>query len=158
MTDRRRTFLLAPLLVLLAASGCDREADSRWRGTLADVWKLGEREDLNVLFVLVDTLRADHLGSYGYARDTSPVIDELARRGIRFAHHVSQSSWTKCSMASLWTGVYPNRSRVLHAQHAISEAAVLPAEIFRDAGFRTAGIWRNGWIAPNFFLSEVFEI
>jgi arylsulfatase A-like enzyme len=133
-------------------------ADPRPRGTLEDVLALRDRSDVNVLFVLVDTLRADRLGTYGYARDTSPNLDALAATGIRFAQQVSQSSWTKCSMASLWTSLYPVRSRVLRAQDVLSEGALLPAEIFQEAGFRTAGIWRNGWIAPNFGFSQGFEI
>ncbi len=148
----------AIVCVLALVCGCGATDEPRDRGTLEDVRTLHERTDLNVLFILVDTLRADRLGAYGYERDTSPVIDELARTGVRFAHHVSQSSWTKCSMASLWTGVYPNRTGVLHAQHGIPESAVLPAEIFREAGYRTAAIWRNGWIAPNFGFAQGFEI
>ena len=132
--------------------------DSRPTGTIEDVLALRDRDDLNVLFVLVDTLRADRLGSYGYERDTSPNIDALAATGLRFAQHVSQSSWTKCSMSSLWTGLYPARTRSLRAYDVISEEATMPAERFRDAGFRTAAVWRNGWIAPNFGFSQGFEI
>jgi arylsulfatase A-like enzyme len=132
--------------------------DSRPTGTIEDVLALRDRSDLNVLFVLVDTLRADRLGSYGYERDTSPNLDALAASGIRFAQQVSQSSWTKCSMSSLWTGLYPARTRSLRAYDVISEQATMPAEIFRDAGFRTAAVWRNLWIAPNFGFSQGFEI
>src|SRR5215471_15249695 len=89
--------------------------DPRPLGTLEDVLALHQRSDLNVLFVLVDTLRADHLHVYGYERETSPNLDALAATGVRFARQVSQSSWTKCSMASLWTGLYPSRTRVLRA-------------------------------------------
>ena len=131
--------------------------DPRPLGTIDDVLALKDREDLNVLFILVDTLRADHLTPYGYERETSPVIGELASTGLRFANHVSQSSWTKCSMASLWSGLYPARSGVTRAPHVLSDGAKLPAEIFREAGFRTTGIWRNGWIAPNFGFGQGFE-
>jgi len=131
---------------------------SRPTGTIEDVLALRNRSDLNVLFVLVDTLRADRLGSYGYGRDTSPNIDALAATGIRFAQQVSQSSWTKCSMSSLWTGLYPARTRSLRAYDVLSEEATMPAEIFREAGFRTAAVWRNGWIAPNFGFAQGFEI
>jgi len=132
--------------------------DSRPSGTIEDVLALRDRDDLSVLFVLVDTLRADRLGAYGYERDTSPNIDALAATGIRFAQQVSQSSWTKCSMSSLWTGLYPARTRSLRAYDVISEKATMPAELFRDAGFRTAAVWRNGWVAPNFGFSQGFEI
>ncbi len=132
--------------------------DMRPMGTIEDALALRDRRDLNVLFVLTDTLRADRLGVYGYERETSPNIDALAASGIRFAQQVSQSSWTKCSMSSLWTGLYPARTRSLRAYDVISEEAKMPAEIFREAGFRTAGVWRNGWIAPNFGFGQGFEI
>ena len=129
----------------------------RPNGNLDDVLAFAQRDDVNVLFILVDTLRADHLSAYGYDRDTSPNMAALADSGVRFARNVSQSSWTKCSMASLWTGLYPARSRVLRAPHVISEGAEMPAEIFREAGFRTAGIWRNGWIGPDFGFGQGFQ-
>jgi len=163
---RRRTFAVVGAIVgvALLAVGLYRylidrvDADPRPRGTLEDVLALRERSDLNVLFILVDTLRADRLGAYGYERDTSPNLDALAARGIRFAQQVSQSSWTKCSMASLWTGLYPARTRVLRSYDVVSPGARMAAEIFQEAGFRTAAIWRNGWIAPNFGFSQGFEI
>jgi arylsulfatase A-like enzyme len=124
----------------------------------AAIAALAERDDLNVLFFLVDTLRAHRLGSYGYERDTSPTIDYLGATGVRFARHLAQSSWTKCSMASLWTGLYPARTRVLRSGNGLPEAAKLPAEIFAEAGFRTAALWRNGWVAPNFGFGQGFEV
>ena len=159
---RRFGFRLAPLWLALGAAlgglACGPANDPRPLGTLDDVRTLHERSDINVLFILVDTLRADRLGMYGYARDTSPTLDALAQTGVRFAGHVAQSSWTKCSMASLWTGLYPNRAGVLRAQHALPDDARLPAEIFREEGFRTAGIFRNGWVGRNFGFSQGFEL
>jgi arylsulfatase A-like enzyme len=144
--------------VALPLTSCAPEADPRPLGTVEDVLALGARDDLNVLFILVDTLRADRLGSYGYERETSPFLDALASTGVRFDAHVGQSSWTKCSMASLWTGLYPNRTGVRRAQHALPEGALLPAEILRESGFRTAGIFRNGWVAANFGFDQGFEV
>ncbi len=79
------------------------------------------------MLLVVDTLRADHLGSYGYARDTSPELDRLAATGARFDRHLSQSSWTKCSMASLWTGLYPARTGITRFDDVIPDEAELPA-------------------------------
>ena len=145
------------LLALAAWLGVSPSKESRPKGTLEDVLAFSERDDTNVLFILVDTLRADRLNAYGYERDTSPLIATLAADGIRFGKHVAQSSWTKCSMASLWTGLYPPRTGVLRSPNVLPDAAILPAEIYRDAGLRTAGIWRNGWIAGNFGFAQGFE-
>lgn len=149
---------IVAMFVVTLATRAPSPSDSRPMGTLDDVLAFQERDDFNVLFILVDTLRADHLSAYGYERPTSPQIADLAETGIRFSRHISQASWTKCSMASLWTGLYPPRNGVLRSSHAVSEEARMPAEIFREAGFRTAGIWRNSWIAPNFGFAQGFEM
>ena len=150
--------ILAAALAMVIASACTPARDARPVGTLDDIHALAERDDLNVLFIMVDTLRADRLGSYGYERETSPNLDALTASGIRFDAHLGQSSWTKCSMASLWTGLYPNRTGVRRAQHALPEDALLPAEILREHGFRTGGIFRNGWVAANFGFDQGFEV
>jgi arylsulfatase A-like enzyme len=146
------------MLLAAVASQVEVRLDARPAGAPTDLAKLHERADLNLLFVLIDTLRADRLSSYGYARETSPTIDALAATGIRFAQQMSQSSWTKCSMASLWTGLYPVRTGVTRSPQALPEDARMPAEILRDAGFRTFAIWRNGWVGPGFGFSQGFEV
>jgi arylsulfatase len=153
-------FALAALLALGGLASMFRiRGPARPSGTIAqDLVKLRERGDVNVVFVLVDTLRADRLSSYGYARPTSPMLDALAESGVRFARAQSQSSWTKCSMASLWTGLFPQRTGVTRFDHAIPESALMPAEIFKQAGYTTAGIWRNGWVAENFGFGQGFDV
>jgi arylsulfatase A-like enzyme len=154
-------FLLALLLAMVAlfvVTQIEIKRDERPLGTAEDLLELAERDDLNVLYILIDTLRSDRLSAYGYERKTSPVLDYLAETGIRFANHHSQSSWTKTSMASLWTGLFPNRVGVLRAQDALPEEFRVPAQILRDAGYMTIGIWRNGWIAPNFGFGQGFDV
>jgi len=158
---RHWPWLAAALLVLVFLSRLFEirvDGDPRSVGDADDIAALSQRTDLNVLFIVIDTLRADRLGSWGYERETSPTLDRLAATGIRFGRHLAQSSWTKCSMASLWTGLYPARSGVTRYDHVTSSEAIMPAEIFREAGYRTAGIYRNGWVAPNFGFSQGFEV
>jgi arylsulfatase A-like enzyme len=133
------------------------EQDPRPIGTAEDILALRDRRDLNVLFILIDTLRAEHLSSYGYSRATSPTIDFIASQGVRFGHHLSQSSWTKCSMASLWTSLYPQHSGVTRYDDVLPDEAHLPAEILSEAGFRTAGLWRNGWVEGYFGFDQGFQ-
>ena len=161
--DKRWPWLTAAGLVVLIAASTLFDVqlggiDERPVGTATDIEQLAERSDVNVLFLLVDTLRADRLGMYGYERDTSPDLDLLADRGVVFQRHLAQSSWTKASMASLWSGVYPSRSGVTRFDHVTPEEARLPAEVFAEAGFRTVGLWRNGWVDPSFGFGQGFGI
>ena len=133
-------------------------APGRPVGTAADIEKLSERDDVNVLFILVDTLRADRLSTYGYDRATAPFLDELAENGVVFGSHLAQSSWTKCSMASLWTGLYPVRAGVTRFEHVVSPDAKMPAEILAENGFFTAGLYRNGWVEGYFGFDQGFEV
>jgi len=84
------------------------------------------REAPNVLFVLIDTWRADHAGFLGYKRPVSPQLDALAAEGVVFERAMAQSSWTKPSVATLLTGLLPSR------HHAVSQAiAETPVRAFR---------------------------
>jgi arylsulfatase A-like enzyme len=152
-------FGLAALLVVGSAAyylgGWERPL--RPLGTPADLASLAERDDVNVLFVLIDTLRADHLSAYGYERETSPMLDYLAGSGVLFSHVQAQSSWTKASMASLWTGGYPSRIGVTRYGHGLSPDLVTAAERFQQAGFATGGVFRNGWVEGNFGFGQGFD-
>ena len=64
----------------------------------------------HIVFVLIDTLRRDHVGAYGYERDTTPFIDSLAAKGLLFEDAVAQAPWTAASMASLWTSLLPSEA------------------------------------------------
>lgn len=148
------------LLMLVAAVLSQIEFTPRDRpaGKLENVASLSERDDINLVFIVIDMLRADRMSAYGYHRDTTPVMNELAKSGIRFANVEAQSSWTKASMASMWTGMYPERTGIQRFFHAMPEEAHLPAEILKEAGFRTAGVWRNGWVANNFGFGQGFDL
>ncbi len=151
-------FGLAALLALYGASlFVDWSGPPRPKGTVEDIAALKDRDDLNVVFVLIDTLRSDRMSSYGYERETSPYMDYMASRGIRFEDVVAQSTWTKASMASLWTGNNPQRAGVLRFAHALSDEAPLPAERFKEAGYKTAGFIRNGWVEANFGFGRGFD-
>jgi arylsulfatase A-like enzyme len=107
--------------------------------------RLAPAERPNVLLIVVDTLRADHLTSYGYERDTAPRIDELlARRGVVVERAWAQAPWTLPSAVSYLTGRYPGELLGdAVAEHAIPEAVPSLAERFRGLGYRTAGFIAN---------------
>jgi arylsulfatase A-like enzyme len=97
----------------------------------------------NVIVILIDALRADHLGCYGYQRPTSPNIDALAAESSVFDDAIAQSSWTGPSVASLFTSTYPS----VHGM--VTFTAVLPssvdtlAEALRRGGYETAAFSAN---------------
>ncbi len=164
LLDRRWPWLVAAsvLLLVLLSTIVEVQLPGRWdrrpRGSADEIAKLRSRSNLNVLFILIDTLRAERMGSYGYERETSPVLDSVAESGVRFARHLAQSSWTKASMASLWCGLYPGRTGITRFDHVIPPEARMPAEILREAGFQTVGLYRNGWVAPTFGFEQGFEV
>jgi arylsulfatase A-like enzyme len=156
----RTTYIaLAVLLVLGAVASMVRiHPAARSSGDLDDLKALRDRKDINVVFVLVDTLRADRLAAYGYSRDTTPFLSQVAQNGIRFAHVRAQSSWTKTSMASLWSATFPLRNGVIRYDDGLPDALPLAAEIFQKAGFKTGGIIRNGWVGANFGFGRGFDV
>jgi arylsulfatase len=152
-------FALAGALLLVAvATQFEVRMPTRSEAPASALADLKERDDLNVIYLLIDTLRADRLSVYGYERETSPIIDDIAKHGILFENTVSQSSWTKTSMASMWTGTHPIRNGILRFNHVLPDEATLPAEIFKEAGYRTVGLWRNGWVEPNFGFAQGFDM
>jgi arylsulfatase A-like enzyme len=165
LLKRRWPWIAAAALVALAVFFATSvrvrlggDQDDRPRGGADEIAALKTRKDVNLLFILIDTLRAERLSAYGYERKTSPLLDLLASRGALFSRHLAQSSWTKCSMASLWTGLHPERNGITRFDQVISPQATLPAEILQAAGFRTAGLYRNGWVAPSFGFGQGFDV
>ena len=132
--------------------------DPRPLGTVEDIEQLAESQDLNVLFILIDTLRAEHMSVYGSERASTPFLERLASEGILFENQLSQSSWTKCSMASMWTGLYPARAGITRFEDVLSQDAKMPAEIFSEAGFITTGLFRNGWVEGYFGFDQGFDV
>ncbi|MEA2604660.1 MAG: hypothetical protein QOF89_5652 [Acidobacteriota bacterium] len=111
----------------------------------------------NVIVYLVDTLRADHLGCYGYARPVSPYIDAFAREAALFRHTVAQSSWTRPSTTTILTGLLPRTHGVYGHRDSLSPQAVTLAESLRERGYRTAGFVTNPNVAHDFGLDQGFE-
>lgn len=110
----------------------------------------------NVVVVVIDTLRRDHLATYGYARQTAPFLDRLARQGAVF-DGLSPTSWTKPATASLLTGLHPLRHQAVGRLDSLPEPVVTLAERLREKGYRTLGVSANGWISKAFGFGQGFE-
>jgi arylsulfatase A-like enzyme len=106
----------------------------------------------NIIFVVVDALRADHVSAYGYERPTTPNLDAFMADGVRFAEATSNSPWTLPSNASMLTGRMPSRINVkdwARFSARIPAEETLLAEFLRGAGYRTAG-----FVTPFFMWSQ----
>ena len=118
----------------------------------------------SVLLIVVDTLRADHLGLYGYTRPTSPALDARAVRGVVFERAFASSSWTLPSFGSLYTG----RNPAAHGAGTRLDPGPKPnfaplpadlpvlAETLRSAGFATAALVENPFLHPAFGVARGF--
>jgi arylsulfatase A-like enzyme len=109
----------------------------------------------NVILIVLDTVRADHLSVYGYARDTTPRLRALAARATVYSHAIAPSNWTLPSVASMLTGQTPwHHGAEMSMTHpegrGISPDSVLLPEMLAASGYATAGIVANGVLDPEF--------
>ena len=142
----------------------------------------------SLVLVVVDTLRADYLGCYGFEGDVSPNLDRLAKEGVTYERCFSQAPWTKPSVATLLTSLHPRTHGVLthhgwfgernagevaepHASaggdaaagpeavtDVLPDGAVTLAEHLRGRGYRTAAFVANPWIRPEWGFDQGFEV
>lgn len=111
----------------------------------------------NVIVYLIDTLRADHLGVYGYPRPTSPNIDRFAAEGVLFRHARAQTSWTRTAVVSIFTGLNPQAHRVNGRLDILPDTVQTMAELLQGAGYGTSAIVTNGNVNPRFGVDQGFE-
>ena len=115
------------------------------------------RESLpNVILIIVDTLRADHLSCYHYERLTSSNLDQLATKGVLFENTISTSSWTLPSHASMLTGLYPNQHRAQRFQDQLRAEVPTIAEELERSGYRTGAFSGSVFFTPRQGLSRGF--
>jgi choline-sulfatase len=133
-----RALLAAVLCALAAAGGCSGAAGEKPR---------------HVVLIVVDTLRADHLSTYGYRRPTSPELDKLAREGAVFLRAVSQGSWTQPSMVSMLTGAY-----LADEVTKIPPDKTTLAQVFQKHGYATAAFIYNNVLSPESGFHAGFDV
>jgi arylsulfatase A-like enzyme len=138
-------------MALLPCSGCDRPTAE----PLPDI-----------ILITIDTLRWDHVSSYGYERSTTPFLDSLAASGVRFTRGYSTSSWTVPAVASLMTSLQPESHGVVsgtvtrgkvHGQQVLAEDLTRLPGLLRDAGYTTFGITANGHLTRRLGYAQGFD-
>lgn len=144
------------LLLVLTALACSAPGEAR--------------RPVNIIVIMVDTLRADYLGSYGFEGPVSPHLDALAAESVRFEHCISQAPWTKPSVASLFTSLHPETHRVTDHDDqfwrdvdenlktsALPEEAITLAEVLRTNGYATAAWVGNSWLSEGLGFGQGFD-
>ncbi len=122
------------------------------------VWWSRPRDVSGVVLISIDTLRADHLGAYGYPLDTSPFFDEFAQRGTLFEQARVQLPGTLPSHMSIFTGLYPREHGVYPPDSVLSESIPTLPELFQQAGYRTAAFSEGGYVAGRYGFSRGFDV
>jgi arylsulfatase A-like enzyme len=118
-----------------------------------------EKKDWNVVLVSLDTLRADHLGCYGYGRSTSPAIDRLAAEGIRLENHIATAPSTLPSHASIFTSLYPSAHKAeFSTRTALSDDILTVTEVLKDEGYTTAAFTGGGQLDQSYRLDQGFDV
>ncbi len=152
-----------PALVLLIASiGVQWQGRSRIQSP-DGFWPIANAESSerpndrppDVVFIVMDTLRVDRLGCYGYPRPTSPHLDAFADDAVLFRWAISQSPWTVPSHACMFTGLYLSQYGLRSGW--LDDRFVTLAEALRDRGYQTMALSNNRIVAPCVNLTQGFE-
>lgn len=151
-------YLTLPI-VFAVALVCGAAVLMFWRGGI------GAKQP-NVIVILLDTLRADHLGVYGHERDTSPALDQFARENVVYMNAYTAAPWTPPSVASIFTGLYvsshgmlpPNgREDARQTLTRLSNKLFTMSELLKAKGYNTAAISPNPWITVDFGYGQGFD-
>ncbi|MCK5221719.1 MAG: sulfatase, partial [Candidatus Aminicenantes bacterium] len=118
----------------------------------------GRRDGPNVLIVVIDALREDTLGISGYGHNTSPEIDKFARNSVIFKNAYTSSSWTKPSVASLFSALHPVSHNTLGIKLKLPDELNTLAEVLKNDGYRTFFLGGgNPFIGSKFSFDQGFD-
>ena len=112
---------------------------------------------VNLVVYLIDTLRADHLGCYGYSPSPSPALDAFARDAVVFDDVSAQSGWTKPATASIWSSQWPWKHRVQDFADKLPPDIPWLPQLLHSAGYQTAAICTNNLAGPDFGYDRGYD-
>lgn len=151
---KRRLLLIALVLSALFPSACQKRP-----------------ERPNIVLIVVDALRADHLPFYGYPKDTAPFLNKLSRYSSVFINAYAASNWTDPATGSMFTSLYPFQHSGVSGDptsvegdkaekrfvSAIADSVTTMAEVLKSAGYRTFGISTNFFVSPQRGYDQGFD-
>lgn len=110
----------------------------------------------NVLLIVVDTLRSDHVGCSGYTRNTSPNIDQLAKEGLFFKRCASQAPWTLPSVATMLTSLYPSVHGAKDSSRKLGSRLITLPEILMDHFYETGAVISGDFVSSHYGFNQGF--
>ena len=116
-----------------------------------------EKPRLNVVLIGVDTLRGDHLGCYGYERNTSPKIDEFATRAVLFENVVAPSPWTLPSFTTVFTSLHPTQHGANGSRNALRANIPTLASILQANGYATGAVINAPYLKSRYHVDRGFD-
>jgi arylsulfatase A-like enzyme len=147
------------LIAWLAASGCGRSEQPAPAGSAAPAPapSAPAPPPRHVVLISIDTLRADHVGCYGYAKATTPNLDALAAESIVFENASTAAPWTLPAHASLLTGLYPSHHGAREERDSLSPDVATLAGALRANGFATGSVVNVVFVSAWFGLDRDFD-
>lgn len=154
--QRRPMIVAAAWLACLAVVGLAVEAATPVAEQPVRQASASAAEHPNIILIVVDTLRADAVGVHGAGPAATPHLDRLARDAVRFEQAYAQSSWTRPSIATILTGLYPSAHGAVRKLDPLPDEITTIAETLRSSGYWTAGFVSNINVAPIFNFQQGF--
>lgn len=119
--------------------------------------KMSSPKGPNVILIIIDTLRADHVGCYGYQRNTSPRIDEFSEDSVIFKNAIASAPWTTPSIANIFTSKYPAEMGFKDEPVVLKDSLLTLTEIFKENRYRTKGIISHAFISSELGFDQGFD-
>lgn len=119
---------------------------------------ISNTESPNVILIVIDSLRSDHLGAYGYNRSITPTMDRFAKRSLQLCNVVAQGSWTKSTTASLMTGLYPKSHKTVDMYDRLDPKIPLLSTRLKEKGYTTWAFSANSIVIPETGFAQGFDL
>ncbi len=152
-------FVFGLVSLFVNYGGENIDVESKDRSVIRESKPLPDLKDRpNILLIVMDTLRADHLSCYGYNRNTTPNIDRIAAEGALFENTISNASWTLPAHASIFTGMFSSKHGANSEHLYLDDRFTTIAELMRLYGYKTFGISNNYYIVPKTNFDQGFDV
>ena len=141
-----RKWVFSTVVILMLFSGLTVIMKEGVANDVFPKYKKSSPNKPNIVLIVMDAVRPDHLSCYGYERNTTPYIDKIAEEGVLFKNVISPSTWTVPSHVSIFTGLFPFEHGAGHVSPYLPEKIETLTEILKKEGYQTLAYSNNPWM------------